>query len=123
MISSFNIIIRLFVIITLSLIIVNLFCPLGVLSHKNYTNSDFNVSEDDLKPKESPSEYREKRDNILFKQLVKQKMTFPKQHIDGTVLTDGFNADLPDNAKWENGVIVVGKHVAADIKKNITNPK
>ena len=95
----------------------------------NLSDSGFVIPEEARKPKQSMKEYYADHKDILTNLLMGTRLKYQEQYHTGTVLRDGFNADLPENAMWKNGVVVIGEDIrelnikeAAKGKKKTINP-
>jgi hypothetical protein len=73
-------------------------------------------------PTISFKEYIQLEDRGLTDMMIRTRLTFKNQPYIGTVLRDGFHVELPDNAMWKDGTIVVGDDVRNQIQLAKTQP-
>lgn len=78
---------------------------------------DFDVPLNKRRPKESIKDFYRSQESVLFGQLFSTRGKYLTQHHVGTVMKDGFHTDLPDNAMWRNGMVVIGPEIAELSKK------
>lgn len=79
---------------------------------------DFVIPEPQRKPQQSMKEFYEQQAQITRQMYMGSKLQFRQASV-GSVMQDGFHADLPPNAKWEAGRIVMGENVRQQVKDAI----
>jgi len=83
----------------------------------NLNDTSYNVPAEAQRPNMPMKEYYEKHDQITTELMMNTRLAFREQYHVGSVMKDGFNADLPENAMWKNGVIVLGEDVRQQRQK------
>ena len=59
--------------------------------------------------------FYDNRDVMLTQQMLDTRKKFTKQSFIGSVMTDGFHAALPSNAKWQNHMVEIGDMVKQEV--------
>lgn len=88
----------------------------------NLTDTDFTIPELQRRPPVSMTEFYATRDQTLTNMMMATRLRFQQQNHMGTVMRDGFHADLPDNAVWRGGVIVMGENIRTEVQKAAVKP-
>jgi len=85
--------------------------------HDHLKDVNYTIPLADQKPQFAFPEYQKNREKILTDLMLKTRMKFTQQYFVGSVMRDGFNATLPNNAMWKGGKIEIGNHIAKLISK------
>ena len=76
------------------------------IKDQNYT-----IEESKRQPQLSMKEFYQVEDRGLTDMMMRTRLTFKRQNHIGTVMRDGFHADLPEGTMWMNGKLVMGEDV------------
>jgi len=91
-----------------------------------WKEANFVVPEADRKPKVSMLEFYKKQDDLIWEMILKSRLEFKEQHFVGTVMKDGYHADLPSDCMWKNGKVEKSREVqkirAEEAAKGAHNP-
>lgn len=77
----------------------------------NLADENYTVPEAQRQPTLSMAAFYAVPDRGLTDSMLRTRLTFKTQPHVGTVLRDGFHVDLPENAMWRGGVLVLGEEV------------
>jgi hypothetical protein len=83
----------------------------------NQHGSTWEVDPDKRNPGLSIEEFYRTRTERRHKALIETRAMYPTQHHEGTLLTDGFHADLPPDSMWKDHTIVRGPEVQVLLQK------
>lgn len=75
------------------------------------TDDSYTVPLADRRPTVGVREFYADNDANLTATMLRTRLKFRDQHHVGSVMRDGFHADLPPDAMWKGGVIVVGDDI------------
>jgi len=75
------------------------------------------IPPDKRQPNVSIKEFYKDRESRKRKELIETRLKFKAQPFVGSVMTDGFHADLPEGTKWKGGTIVGGQEVQQEMKQ------
>lgn len=74
----------------------------------------FDIPEADRRPAQDMSTFYQHQTQFLQSKTLRNRMEFPFQfQSEGSVFTDGYNVILPQDARWQQGMV----HRSADILK------
>ncbi len=77
---------------------------------------EFMIPADKRRADKSIQEYYDNRQAHVWGDLLATRQLFLSQYHVGTVMKDGFRADLPENAMWKNGKIEIGGVTVAKLR-------
>lgn len=88
----------------------------------NMKDESYTIPLIDRQPLESMQDFYANHEQNLIAGMMRTRLKFKEQTHVGTVMRDGFNADLPPDAMWKGGVIVVGEDIRQLILKASAPP-
>lgn len=83
------------------------------------TDDGYTIPQADRQPTESMKDLESNQQSNLVAAMMRTRLKFKQQNHVGSVMKDGFNADLPENAMWKGGTIVVGEDIRQLVQKAI----
>lgn len=72
---------------------------------------DYNVPPLQQSPALTVTKFYENRDATLLAQHLKSRSTYKNQLFVGSVMKNGFSADLPKDCMWQDHMVVKGQHI------------
>jgi len=89
-----------------------------------FKEKNFNVPETDRRPEQRMKDYYRRQDTHLFGQLLHTRNRYKTQHHLGSIMKDGFHADLPPDAMWRDGIVQIGEDIRElSIRKAAEKPQ
>lgn len=80
-------------------------------------DTNHTIPEHHRDPGVSIHEFNKIKQQASIDAMLKTRLTFKEQPYFGSVMRDGFHADLPENAMWKDGIVAVGPEIQSMVAK------